>query len=61
VSTALVVVIVAAAAAALFGLAWWSSGRSKGRFRSSADHEIARGTGTAQGMTHNSPGGDHGF
>jgi len=61
--TALVIVFVVVAAAALFALAWWSSGRSKGRGpRTSADHEIARGMGTLQGETHNPPGsGGHPF
>jgi hypothetical protein len=41
----------------LIALAWWSSGRSKGvGFRSSGDHEVAKGMGTLQGGTHNPPG-----
>jgi hypothetical protein len=61
VPTVLVVLLAVAAAAGMFGLAWWSSGRSKKRFRGSSDHEIAKGLGTTQGMTHNPPGGDRGF
>jgi hypothetical protein len=57
-----VVLLVVLVAAALFALAWWTSGRSKGRYSSSSSHEVAKGLGTAQGMTHNPPGsGNHPF
>ncbi len=51
-----VFVLVVIAAGPLFALAWWSSGRSRTQLRRSADHEIAKGTGTLQGGTHNPPG-----
>jgi hypothetical protein len=55
--TAVIVLIVLGAAGGLFALAWWSSGRSKGHgYRTSGDHEVARGMGTLQGSTHNPPG-----
>ncbi len=41
----------------LFALTWWADRRSKGRgFRTTSDHEVAKGMGTLQGGTHNSPG-----
>jgi hypothetical protein len=55
------IVIGVVGAAALLGLAWWSSGRSRGRYRGSADHEIAKATGTAQGLTRHPPGSGRGF
>jgi hypothetical protein len=56
VPTAVIVLIVVVAAGALFGLAWWSSGRSKGGYRGSTEHEIAKGLGTSQGTSNNPPG-----
>ena len=55
------VAVAVMAGTVLFGLAWWSSGRSRSRYRSSADHEIAKGLGTAQGLTRNPPGSARGF
>jgi hypothetical protein len=61
VSTGVVILLVVVGAAVLFALAWWSSGRSKGRaMRTSGEHEAAKGLGTAQGMTHDPPGGHTG-
>jgi hypothetical protein len=50
--TGVVLVLVVMAGAALFALAWWSSGRSKGRLgRASRDHEAAKN----QALTHHHP------
>jgi hypothetical protein len=51
-----VFLLVVIAAGPLCALAWWSSGRSRKQVRGSADHEVAKGTGTLQGGTHNPPG-----
>jgi hypothetical protein len=56
-STAVVLLLVVAGAVALFALAWWSSGRARGRgYRSTGGHEAAKGLGTLQGSSHNPPG-----
>jgi hypothetical protein len=50
-------IVAGAVGVVLFALAWWTSGRSKGRgSRMNGAHEYAKGMGTAQGMTHNPPG-----
>ncbi|WP_296606102.1 hypothetical protein [Nocardioides sp.] len=49
--------IVLAVAVVLFGLAWWSSGRAKGRpGRPDAGAESARGRATNQAMIHRDSG-----
>ena len=55
--------IALALAAVLFALAWWSSGRAKGRpGRPSAQGELARGQATNQAMINrDSIGGGMGF